>query len=91
MSDLTITVYTRPTWTDCQALKEFLSSHRIDYTDIDLTQHPEQEDVLKEKTGTRIVPGIIITKRRFFGLSKQEKHFIGFEQNESEIKKLVKS
>ena len=89
MSDLTVTVYTRPTWTDCQALKEFLSSHRIHYADIDLTQNPEKEEELKKKTGSKIVPGIIISRSRFFGVSKKEKYFIGFEQNELEIRKIL--
>lgn len=89
MSDLTVTVYTRPTWTDCQALKEFLSSQHIHYTDIDLTQNLEKEEELKKITGSKIVPGIIISKPRFWGFSKQEKYFIGFEQNESEIRKIL--
>ncbi|WP_233095909.1 glutaredoxin family protein [Alicyclobacillus sp. SO9] len=70
-------------------MKEFLSSHQIQYQNIDLTENPEKEADLKKKTGGRIVPGIVITKKGFLGLGKKEQHFIGFEQNKEMIERLI--
>ncbi|MFT9487429.1 glutaredoxin family protein [Tepidibacillus decaturensis] len=74
---------------DCQAAKEFLSQHNIDYVEHDLSIHPEREDLLKEVSGTRIVPTFVFQQPGLFGLFKKKKILIGFEVNEKEIKKLL--
>lgn len=72
-------------------MKEFLSTHHIDFQNIDLTEQPEKDAELKQITGSRIVPGIIIKQSSLLGLIKKEKHFIGFEMNKEAIEKLVLS
>jgi hypothetical protein len=49
---------------------------------------PEQEKMLKEVTGTAIVPAFIFTSKKLYFL-KDKKVLIGFENNRSEIEKLV--
>lgn len=61
----------------------------MNFTNIDLTKHPEKEIELKKKTGAKIVPGIIIKKTGLLGLFSKEKHFIGFEQNKEVIENLL--
>jgi hypothetical protein len=48
-----------------------------------------KEKELKELTGTIIVPAFIFTETKFMFL-KQKKVLIGFEQNRTEIEKLVR-
>lgn len=44
---------------------------------------------MKNRTGTRIVPAIIIHQSSFWGIRKKEKALIGFEQNRQEIESLI--
>ncbi|MBO8172127.1 MAG: NrdH-redoxin [Bacillaceae bacterium] len=70
-------------------MKEFLSHHQIEFQEIDLGTQPEKEDELKQKTGTLIVPAIVVEQRTFLGLFNKSNVFIGFEQNRSEIEALL--
>ncbi|WP_425593729.1 glutaredoxin domain-containing protein [Cytobacillus gottheilii] len=74
---------------DCQAAKEFLSQHQIDYTGYDLTKVPEKESEMVKRTGSKIVPGIIFLNTGLSKFLKQPKIFIGFEVNKKEIKALL--
>lgn len=60
-------LYTRPTCSDCQAAKEYLASHQIDYEDKDVDDNPSLEEELKKVSGTRIVPSFAFYKRGLFG------------------------
>lgn len=91
MANVKIEIFTRPTWTDCQALKEFLSENKIVYKENDLSKHPDREEDLIKLTGNRIVPGIVIKELAFLGLWKKQKIFIGFEINQNEIKQMILS
>ncbi|MFD1065457.1 glutaredoxin family protein [Oceanobacillus locisalsi] len=82
-------IYTRPTCSDCQDLKNFLEEHQIPHTQYDLAKQPEKEEALKKITGNRIVPGIIFSRSSMLGLKKKFKSMTGFEQNKEEIKKLL--
>lgn len=53
-----------------------------------MKSEPEREKELKELTGTMIVPAFIFTSTKFM-VFKQKKVLIGFENNRSEIEKLV--
>ncbi|KMK76322.1 glutaredoxin family protein [Alkalihalobacillus pseudalcaliphilus] len=78
-------LYTRPTCSDCQAAKKFLSQNNIDFLEFDLTKVPEKEEELKKVSGARIVPTFVF-KETILGLPKKSKVFIGFENNFDEIK-----
>jgi hypothetical protein len=62
----------------------------IPYEEINVQGVPEKEKELKELTGTIIVPAFIFTNTKLMFL-KQKKVLIGFENNRSEIEKLVES
>ena len=75
-------------WSDCQEAKEFLSQNNIPYKEINVQGAPDKEKELKELTGTIIVPAFIFTNAKLLFLTKK-KVLIGFENNRSEIEKLV--
>ncbi|WP_413774790.1 glutaredoxin family protein [Cytobacillus firmus] len=50
---------------DCKEAKEFLSQHGIKYIEYDLTRNPDREDEMKERTGSRIVPALVIKIKDF--------------------------
>ncbi|MBT2640292.1 hypothetical protein J7E35_16835 [Bacillus sp. ISL-45] len=60
------------------------------YEEINVQGDPEQEKKLKEQTGTAIVPAFIFTSTKLFFM-KDKKVLIGFENNRSEIEKLVEN
>ncbi|SEA25247.1 glutaredoxin 3 [Thalassobacillus cyri] len=84
-------LYTRPTCSDCQAAKEYLASHDIEYELKDVEGNRSLEEDLKEVSGTRIVPSFAFYKRGLFGKKKLVKNFIGFENNKEEIKSMLNS
>ena len=55
-----------------------------------MQDEPEKEKKLKEMTGTVIVPAFIFTNSKLWFL-KNKKVLIGFENNRSEIEKLVEN
>ncbi|MFP3846074.1 glutaredoxin family protein [Priestia filamentosa] len=89
MKKFQLELYTRPTCSDCQAGKEFLSKNDISYIDYDLTKHPSKEDELIKITGTRIVPAFVFKNKSLLGLMSKPKVLIGFEKNIDEIRKIL--
>ncbi|WP_040980568.1 MULTISPECIES: glutaredoxin family protein [Oceanobacillus] len=89
MSNYHLEIYTRPTCSDCQDLKKFLEKYQIQHKQYDLEKQPVKENELKNRTGNRIVPGIVFSEPSFLGLHKRVKSMTGFEQNKEEIKKLL--
>lgn len=69
--------------------KEFLSENNFIYQEYDVSDNQDLEAELKSRTGTRIVPAIVIHQLKLFGMMKKEKLFIGFEQNKQEILSLI--
>lgn len=89
MAKYNLEIFTRPTCSDCQDLKNFLEEHQIPHKQYDLTKQPEKEKELKKITGNRIVPGIVFSQSSMLGIRKKAKSMTGFEQNKEEIKKLL--
>lgn len=89
MAKYHLEIYTRPTCSDCQDLKKFLEKHHIPHKQYDLERQPAKENELKNRTGNRIVPGIVFSQPSIFGLHKKMKSMTGFEQNKEEIKRLL--
>ncbi|WP_064092988.1 glutaredoxin family protein [Rossellomorea aquimaris] len=85
-NDLTLELYTRPTCSDCQAAKEYLSGKNFSYVHKNVGEHEKFEKELKEVSGSRIVPSFAIYKKGLFGKKKLVKNYIGFENNKEEIK-----
>lgn len=89
MAKYQLEIYTRPTCSDCQDLKKFLEKHRLPHKQYDLTKQPEKEKELKNRTGARVVPGIVFSQSSILGLRKTRKSMTGFEMNKEEIKRLL--
>ena len=81
-------LYTRPTCSDCQDAKTYLEAHGISYEHKDVEAARELEIDMKEISGSRIVPLFAFYKRGLFGKRRLEHHFIGFEENKEELKRL---
>lgn len=89
MSKVQLELYTRPTCSDCQAAKQFLSKHNISYIDYDLTQQPTKEQELIKISGARIVPTFVFHNKSLLAFMSKPKVLIGFEQNLNEIKQIL--
>ncbi|MGP4060430.1 glutaredoxin family protein [Halobacillus sp. H74] len=86
---LELKLYTRPTCSDCQDTKKYLTSNDIKYTDKDVSENPGLEEDLKRISGAKIVPLLAFYKRGIFGRRKLVKHFVGFANNKNEIVKML--
>lgn len=49
MTEYHLEIYTRPTCSDCQNLKNFLEEHQIPHKQYDLAKQPEKEKELKKR------------------------------------------
>ncbi|MBU0905921.1 MAG: glutaredoxin family protein [Firmicutes bacterium] len=86
---LELELYTRPTCSDCQDAKRYLSANNITYVNKDVEDDLSLEKDLKQISGNRIVPMFAFYKKGLFGKRKLIEHFIGFERNRDEIIRLV--
>lgn len=89
MKKVQLELYTRPTCSDCQAAKEFLSKNNIPYIDYDLSKQPTKEEELIKISGTRIVPTFVFKDKSLLGIMSKPKVMIGFEQHFNEITNLL--
>lgn len=87
--ELELELYTRPTCSDCQDAKKYLTSNGIHFADKDVSKNLSLEEDLKKISGTRIVPMFAFYKKGLLGKRKLVKHFIGFENNKYEIIRLL--
>lgn len=81
-------LYTRPTCSDCQDAKTYLAAHGISYEHKNVEADPGLEEGMKEISGSRIVPLFAFYKKGVFGKRRLDRHFIGFEENKEELKRL---
>ena len=57
--DTTLTVYGAPWCPHCKRVKKFLASHRVPYHQIDIGEHPEAIERLRElQDGKQIIPTV---------------------------------
>ena len=62
MSDIggTLTVYGAPWCPHCKRVKRFLAAHRVPYENVDIDEHPEAIETLKElQGGAQIIPAVV--------------------------------
>ncbi len=58
--DPTLTVYGAPWCPHCKRVKRFLAAHRVSYDNVDIDEHPEAVDRLKElQHGGQIIPTVL--------------------------------
>ena len=65
-----VIIYTSPTCQSCKSIEEYLSSHGIDYTTIDVAQDQEALKRLVEITGRMLMPVIEINNEVIVGFDK---------------------
>jgi len=88
---LELELYTRPTCSDCQDAKKYLSSNNINYVNKDVAGNRSLEKDMKKITGNRIVPMFAFYKKGLLGKRKLVTHFIGYENNKKEIINMLKN
>ncbi|MBD1223625.1 glutaredoxin family protein [Virgibacillus halodenitrificans] len=87
---LELELYTRPTCSDCQDAKKYLTGNNIHYMDKDVSKNLSLEEDLKKISGSRIVPLFAFYKKGLFGKRKLVNHFVGFENNKDEILSMLR-
>jgi glutaredoxin len=60
-----VQVYTAAWCRDCRAAKQFLDSHGIAYTEIDVDKDPRASDELIRHVGKRAIPQLVIDGQWF--------------------------
>ncbi len=85
MKVVSLELYTRPTCSDCQDAKAFLTKHGISYTEYDLSEQPDKENKLIKVSGARIVPAFVFKDKSPVGFLRKPTVLIGFAQNYDEI------
>lgn len=88
-SDLELVLYTRPTCSDCQEAKAYLTSLGIPFEHKDVSEDPGLEEDMKKLSGNRVVPLFAFYKKGFFGKRKLVQHYTGFETNKEDIDNLL--
>lgn len=61
-----VLIYTSPGCPDCAALKKWLESRGVSYTELDLSQ-PGVADEAKTRYGVRVAPITVIGDQYFYG------------------------
>lgn len=69
-----VTIYSTQTCGYCKAAKEFMNSHNVEYTEIDVGSDQDKAREMIEKSGQMGVPVIVI------GESDTEQMIVGFDQ-----------
>ncbi len=72
MANNIVRLYTLPTCHYCNALKEFLEDHHIDFKEIDVSKDEEVKKTIIEKTGQLGVPVIEINGQFISGFDKEK-------------------
>jgi mycoredoxin len=57
---MVVQVYTGAWCRDCRAAKQFLESHGIQYTEIDVDANPAASDEIFRRMGKRAIPQLVI-------------------------------
>ncbi len=68
--DVHITVYSTPTCTYCNSLKNYLSSKKIPFKDIDVSQDQRAAEEMVKRSGQQGVPQSIINNELVIGFDK---------------------
>lgn len=67
---MTITVYSKTTCPFCVKAKQLLQTEGLEFTEVNLEQHPEETQPLIERTNYRKVPQIFINDEFIGGFSE---------------------
>ncbi|MBT2282531.1 glutaredoxin family protein [Paenibacillus polymyxa] len=75
-----IQIYSIPTCSDCNYAKRYFKEHELPYTDYNCEEDTKYAEEVWKLTGKQVVPTIVI----------EDKVFVGFAENLTEISELVK-
>lgn len=65
-----VTIYTTSTCPFCHKAKEYLTEKNVAFTEINLTERPEEIEALVQKTGATGVPVVLINDETIIGFDK---------------------
>lgn len=69
-----VTIYTTPTCGYCKGAKEFMQTHNVQFTEVDVSSNQEKAKEMIEKSGQMGVPVILV------GEGEGQELIIGFDQ-----------
>lgn len=65
-----VTVYSTPTCVFCKAVKEYLTEHKIDYKEVDVSTDANAAQEMIDKSGQMGVPVTVIDDQIVVGFNK---------------------
>ncbi len=72
MENKKIRIFTTPTCAYCIVLKRWLEEKGVEYEEVDITQHEEEQERMIEKTGQVGVPVAEIGEEMVVGFDKEK-------------------
>lgn len=69
-----VIIYTTSTCSYCDKAKEYLKSKEVNFTEVDLTENPEETQKLIKKTGYTAVPQLEIDGKIIVGFDQAKIH-----------------
>lgn len=73
MANLDITLYTTPGCSACAAVKRYLDTKGLAYTEKDVSQNEAYLGEMKRLSGVRIAPVTVIGDKAFYGTFDQQR------------------
>ncbi len=73
MANSYITLYTTPGCSACAAVKLYLDTKALAYTEKDVSRNEAWADEMKRLSGVRIAPVTVINDRAFYGTFNQQR------------------
>ncbi len=73
MTDPHIILYTTPGCSACSAIKRYLDTKGLSYTEKDVNQNEVWVDEMKRLSGVRIAPVTVIGDKAFYGTFDQQR------------------
>lgn len=73
MTDPVITLYTTPGCSACAAVKQYLDSKGLAFTEKDVSRNEVWIDEMKRLSGVRIAPVTVIGEKAFYGSFDQQR------------------
>ncbi len=73
MTDPAITLYTTPSCSACAAVKRYLETKGLAYTEKDVSRNEAWVEEMKRISGVRITPVTVVGDRAFYGTFDQQR------------------
>lgn len=73
MTEPDITLYTTPGCSACAAVKRYLDTKGLAYTEKDVSRNEARIDEMKRASGVRVAPVTVVGDRAFYGTFDQQR------------------